>query len=88
MSLHDMYGDIERPKSTSKVERKVSVNVVRSPKIQKLVIEGMEVWFPSIDYVHDLENELQQMKSAHQNLIERIRNIENRRSNERSRRFI
>jgi len=86
MSLHKMYGDIDKPKSTRKVER--TVKVVRSPKIQKLVIEGVEVWFPSIDYVHDLENELQQMKSAHQNLIERIRAIETRRSNERGSRFI
>lgn len=88
MSLHDMYGDIERPKSTPKVVERKKVKIIRSPKIHKLVIEGLEVWFPSIDYVHDLENELQQMKSAHQNLIERIRIIETRRSNERGSRFI
>lgn len=81
MSLNSMYGDLKNPKPVTKAEQKVKV--VRSPKIQKLVIEGVEVWFPSIDYVHDLENELQQMKSAHQNLIERIKAIESRRRNER-----
>lgn len=83
MNLSKMYGDVDNPKSVPKTEKRVKL--VRSPKIQKLVIEGEEIWFPSIDYVHDLENELQQMKSAHQNLIERIRAIETRRNNERGR---
>lgn len=77
MSLNDMYGDIDNPKSIPKIERKIKL--VRSPKIQKLVIEGEEIWFPSIEYVHDLENELQQIKITCQNLIERIRTIETRR---------
>ncbi len=77
MNLNSMYGDLKNPKPVAKTEQKVKV--VRSPKIQKLVIEGVEVWFPSIDYVHDLESELQQMKTAHQNLVERIRTIESRR---------
>ena len=77
MSLNSMYGDLKNPKPTTKTENKVKV--VRSPKIQKLVIEGVEVWFPSIDYVHDLEAELAQMKTAHQNLVERMRAIESRR---------
>ena len=86
MNLKNMYGDLKNPKPVTKKEEKVKVT--RSPKIQKLVIEGVEVWFPSIDYVHDLENELQQMKTAHQNLVERIRTMESRRSNERgSRKF-
>ena len=86
MNLKNMYGDLKSPKPVTRKEEKVKVT--RSPKIQKLVIEGVEVWFPSIDYVHDLENELQQMKTAHQNLVERIRTMESRRSNERgSRKF-
>lgn len=70
-----MYRDINI-KIKPKIEKKVKL--VRSPKIQKLIIEDQEIWFPSIDYVHDLENELQAMKTSYQNLLERIRHIETR----------
>ena len=81
-----MYGDIDNPVVKAPKEKKVKIQ--RSSKIQKLIIEGQEIWIPSIEYVHDLENELQQVKIAHQTLNERIRRIEARRNNERgSRQF-
>ncbi len=86
MSLNGMYGDIDNPVVKAPKEKKVKIQ--RSSKIQKLIIEGQEIWIPSIEYVHDLENELQQVKIAHQTLNERIRRIEARRNNERgSRQF-
>ena len=75
-TLNKMYG-YKKTKPRNIPEKKVTIH--RSAKIQKLIIEGQEVWFPSIDYVHDLENELQAMKSSYQNLLERIRHIETRR---------
>lgn len=84
--LNGMYGHIDKP--IIKVPKEKKVTIQRSAKIQKLIIEGQEIWFPSIEYVHELENELQQIKIAHESLVERLRRIEVRRNNERgSRQF-